>query len=835
MKIKLNESFFGKTTIDEIIAELNAPEQLEKVKIFDAETDKVVFEGPANKIPAKFLSKELEGVYMYDAEFVISSAKSEKLKEAYGNMASAVTADGVKVMAMGTTRSTRTYNYEQVTFRFGNKEGSGKYGWQNRPWQRFDFASALQSAMIDAGVSEELAKKCIDTSSDLEGAVECFAKNFKAEVKESSKLKEEVKDKSKKVLEDALNFIEETIQDESKKKQDSFQTGLLSGLRMAFNRVEVLLKKLPKEEKYIKEEADGWIALLDDKKVEIRKGEADSLWGAKKLAIKKFAQLFGRPLSKARELQIVIAPAYDEENLEKAPATGAQFESKKKGLTEKAFVKFDANWELTKALTKEQADALLSFVTKELQVRKQDITTQTFESEKGDLTYLIVPIYTFTDEQSDMFMDFTSTKGMQHQYGHDSEWFVVPTGFKSELIEGVKMYEAPVSKLNPRFDSRQSFYGKARVEEAEDGTLTLISYRTPVAKIKGGKVELLPLWSTSQTTLRHVKEFLKQHGFKAESFAQMSKDYEKKNESIKENKESIIVIAPHMTFQEMKDYCELWQCEVINTGVVGKYKLVGQDAEVVRDELKSDGHIEESMKEEVKTSKGPFTIEYWATEEDREEGFGELFIDSFEDLEEVKQVVKQMVDRDGMASAEALDVNNEVVFGYDGVQTWTEARHIKDKEEQELLEGPDQFGMTDDEFKKEIDRVNKDYGQARKARLKSGNAKIGDNAKIVLFGHKNQIPYSLSNIAFSFSDTYREKNFPHIDNIGHVHKTKAVEEIIRRAPATAEGLAKELNRSDIGHTNWKPLSEDDNSFTIQAEDGFGNLIDLQIVLFDKQK
>lgn len=98
--------------------------------------------------------------------------------------------------------------------------------------------------------------------------------------------------------------------------------------------------------------------------------------------------------------------------------------------------------------------------------------------------------------------------------------------------------EEPVVNLEPDYDARKSFYGKARVDEREDGSKVLWSYNTPVCKIADGKATLLKKgylgWASSQTTLRHVKEFLKQNGFKAESMKQMAKDYpvEQYNESI---------------------------------------------------------------------------------------------------------------------------------------------------------------------------------------------------------------------------------------------------------------------------------------------------------------
>lgn len=65
--------------------------------------------------------------------------------------------------------------------------------------------------------------------------------------------------------------------------------------------------------------------------------------------------------------------------------------------------------------------------------------------------------------------------------------------------------------LSVKYDSRQSFYGKALIDR-KNGEILLISYETKVAKIdKSGKAHLFSAWDFSQTTLRHVKEFLKQY------------------------------------------------------------------------------------------------------------------------------------------------------------------------------------------------------------------------------------------------------------------------------------------------------------------------------------
>ena len=84
--------------------------------------------------------------------------------------------------------------------------------------------------------------------------------------------------------------------------------------------------------------------------------------------------------------------------------------------------------------------------------------------------------------------------------------------------------------LEPRFDSRQSFYQKAHYT-ISNGIKRLYSYGTLVAKInRNGAVYLCLEYSA--TTNRHIKEFLKQNGFIAETKKQMLTDYEKLKEKI---------------------------------------------------------------------------------------------------------------------------------------------------------------------------------------------------------------------------------------------------------------------------------------------------------------
>ena len=76
--------------------------------------------------------------------------------------------------------------------------------------------------------------------------------------------------------------------------------------------------------------------------------------------------------------------------------------------------------------------------------------------------------------------------------------------------------------LDCRFDSRKSFYNKARVEETEKSK-KLYSYETLVAEITDKKVIIHVM--ESQTTTRHIKEFLRQNKYKAETTKQIKKDY----------------------------------------------------------------------------------------------------------------------------------------------------------------------------------------------------------------------------------------------------------------------------------------------------------------------
>ena len=68
-----------------------------------------------------------------------------------------------------------------------------------------------------------------------------------------------------------------------------------------------------------------------------------------------------------------------------------------------------------------------------------------------------------------------------------------------------------ITELRPEYDSRASFYGKARVIDYGDGVYELQSYDTIVARVENGKVTQNDIGKYSVTTNRHIREFLKQY------------------------------------------------------------------------------------------------------------------------------------------------------------------------------------------------------------------------------------------------------------------------------------------------------------------------------------
>ena len=73
--------------------------------------------------------------------------------------------------------------------------------------------------------------------------------------------------------------------------------------------------------------------------------------------------------------------------------------------------------------------------------------------------------------------------------------------------------QVEVTELSEIYDSRVSFYGKAKVI-AGNGVIELQSYNTRVARLEDGELNILPgagYWWTA-TTGRQLNDFIQQHG-----------------------------------------------------------------------------------------------------------------------------------------------------------------------------------------------------------------------------------------------------------------------------------------------------------------------------------
>ena len=84
--------------------------------------------------------------------------------------------------------------------------------------------------------------------------------------------------------------------------------------------------------------------------------------------------------------------------------------------------------------------------------------------------------------------------------------------------------------LAPAFDPCKSHFGGARVTVNPADSVELQSYGAHVVTIDildpyDKRVTLHPAWDQSDTTLRHVKEFLRQQGFNAHNKGQIRRDY----------------------------------------------------------------------------------------------------------------------------------------------------------------------------------------------------------------------------------------------------------------------------------------------------------------------
>ena len=79
-----------------------------------------------------------------------------------------------------------------------------------------------------------------------------------------------------------------------------------------------------------------------------------------------------------------------------------------------------------------------------------------------------------------------------------------------------------MKNLKPIYSNSKSFYGKAKIEIGAN-RIILYSYDSYVAYIENDVAYITGYYT--QTTMRHIKEFLLQNGFEAVSKKQMMEDY----------------------------------------------------------------------------------------------------------------------------------------------------------------------------------------------------------------------------------------------------------------------------------------------------------------------
>lgn len=118
----------------------------------------------------------------------------------------------------GDKTHTKNYHYEEVKIEGRDKNsfsgysvvGFGRYRWMNRPWQKYEFASALESAFIDwKPEHKEEIRKIVEENNSAKGALAELAKMLGGVLEESLK-----EDKSTKELSKETKSLKESVESE---------------------------------------------------------------------------------------------------------------------------------------------------------------------------------------------------------------------------------------------------------------------------------------------------------------------------------------------------------------------------------------------------------------------------------------------------------------------------------------------------------------------------------------------------------------------------------------------------------------------------------------------
>ncbi len=113
---------------------------------------------------------------------------------------------GTEYFVTGDKTHTKNYHYEEVKIEGRDKNsfsgysvvGFGRYRWMNRPWQKYEFASALESAFIDwKPEHKEEIRKIVEENNSAKGALAELAKMLGGVLEESLKEDKSTKELSK--------------------------------------------------------------------------------------------------------------------------------------------------------------------------------------------------------------------------------------------------------------------------------------------------------------------------------------------------------------------------------------------------------------------------------------------------------------------------------------------------------------------------------------------------------------------------------------------------------------------------------------------------------------
>lgn len=333
------------------------------------------------------------------------------------------------------------------------------------------------------------------------------------------------------------------------------------------------------------------------------------------------------------------------------------------------------------------------------------------------------------------------------------------------MEESKKLTEEPVYGLNPEFDSRKSFYNKARVDVKDDKNQKLYSYDTLVAEIVDGKPKVYNL--QSQTTLRHVKEFLKQNGFSADSKSQIIRDYGEDvvTESVEDEKEIVLDKRDkdfHSKYFELRDkgYVSKWSGE-------GKVAMVPSDKPVKKRPEFFNEAIEELS---VSTDDSKMTMR------SEEDGKVTVTTEPKEDCcdkdDEVIVPVDQETEDEISIDVDDFDEGSFDELGesyfknvYDNVSSF-KTSSISDKDGKVVVEGIIKFNSGKSK------KTNFVF-EANKSKVKGKTVLLGENAQI-----------TPNKKAFTLKGAVKDKKFV-CESLNYKYNTKDVDGAFRRIYGTA--------------------------------------------------